>query len=191
MGSREILVRPPTMEPEPLTLLRNSNEGRGILTTSNSLNPMARQIPLESTGNKNPLAPPPAAPNTPPSSTAATPRLQKTVARPAANASVGYAVFPSSRSPAACDMYDNVSGSRPHTHGDRLVKSPAAYSNGRLASRLPGSLPLRLRLAKCEATFCVWYKMPSRPGVVVMPRDDGVVAFALLLCLCQCWRPFC
>ena len=89
-------------------------------------------------------------------------------------------------------MYDNVSGSRPHTHGDRLVKSPAANSNGRLASRLPGSLPLRLRLANCEATFCVWYKMSSRPGVV-MPRDDGVVAFAdvsiaLLLCLFQCWR---
>ena len=79
-----------------------------------------------------PPSPPPSPtttrPNTPPRALALTPSAVKTIARPAANASVGATVFPSSESFVAVDMYDTVIGSRPREQGLNDVQRPAAYS---------------------------------------------------------------
>ena len=74
----------------------------------------------------SPPPPAPVPPNTPPSALALTPRAVKTDASPAANASAGSDVLPSSLSRAADEMYETVIGSRPREHGLSEVHSPAA-----------------------------------------------------------------
>ena len=61
------------------------------------------------------------------------------MANPAANARVGNVVPLSSLSPAAVEMYDIVKGSRPQTHGETEVKSPAPYITGIEEKKLDGS----------------------------------------------------
>ena len=88
-----------------------------------------------------PPPPPPLPPKTPPRALALTPKAVNAVASPAANASVGTTVFPSSRSSVAFEMYDTVIGRRQRREEQRLndVHSPAVYKT---AAHFPIEQPI-------------------------------------------------
>mmetsp|Transcript_24409 Transcript_24409/g.34407 ORF Transcript_24409/g.34407 Transcript_24409/m.34407 type:complete len:231 (-) Transcript_24409:402-1094(-) len=154
----------------------NSKDGNGKLTKFNSCNPMTRQTPEDNAATTNspkpPESPPPTPllPKTPPTDAAISPRVQNTEANPAANATVGMRACLSSRSPAAVEIYDTVSGSSPQTHGLTEVNNPAPYMTGKDFHIDVGSF--NDREAKLEAALSALYKSVSKSKPIVMAEEE-------------------